>query len=592
MISALYILIDTSPSMKGSTIAAVNRLFEDLYHDLKAHDIQTLAPDLEVCVLTYDQGARVHSPWSPIGHWSEVSCGEGRSDAGAALRLLDHETARARDAGDGQPAVILITDGGVTDNFMRLVGDWTTKGRGAACSARLAVLTDPSAPTVAIAFTGHSEAVLSLADGPKLAQLLLRAIPPSLPSDWSPITLRGGGVEDEDLDPLRLTGAIRDDVAASPVQKIMLAAVQDGYALRMVDVEASSIHPEAFAENWGFSVKLAQQAFTALHKIINVVDDKPGYSLYETLGVSPAAPSIVIDAAYQAQLSLLGPSRRLARAYNTLSDPQRREQYDVVRKTLTGTVVKGIQLGTLIASGTHSKTYKGTHELLQEPVCVKHYPSLTAPEAEALLNETRTLWNLRHFALPAVRDAITLPDASMMLVTSYIEGPTLEMAVTKAVAEKRRLDPEQLAWVMSRLLNALGYMHRHGAIHGDIAPQNIILQPEEHAAFLVNFKIGKGSNKYYTTAPEILAGGAPTVQSDFFALGATILYALSGNINMAKDMMIPQDVPDPMCRFIGNLLRSNASHRPDWQTDQIQRFDNVRRESFGRTHSVMTSMKV
>jgi serine/threonine protein kinase len=83
------------------------------------------------------------------------------------------------------------------------------------------------------------------------------------------------------------------------------------------------------------------------------------------------------------------------------------------------------------------------------------------------------MWDLRHYSIPAARDLIQLDDSTMALVMSYIPGPTLAQVIEKS----GRMDAEHVAWISQRILNALMYMHERGIVHGDLKPQNIIIEP-------------------------------------------------------------------------------------------------------------------
>lgn len=328
---------------------------------------------------------------------------------------------------------------------------------------------------------------------------------------------------------------------------------------------------------------------------------------YDTLEVHPSASPEVITAAYKALMKKHHPdkkqtvglrARAINEAYEVLSDPTKRADYDRTRLDLDGKMVGDFRIDSAIAEGGFGRTYKGTHVLLGEPVCVKHCSRVSPADTAILVQEAKAMWDLRHYALPAVRTLLKLDDGSLALVMSYVEGPTLAQVVEKLAAKGQKLDPEHLCWIVSRVLNALSYIHRHGVVHGDLKPQNIVVQPAVHAAFLVDFGLAAvkptkstGSQGYTElfSPPEQVSGKPLLPQADFYALGMTMLYALTGGSEEhIRRREVAADLPDPLCKFILRLLVRDPLHRPDWAKENlVDTFDGVRKASFGRTQSGM-----
>jgi len=175
---------------------------------------------------------------------------------------------------------------------------------------------------------------------------------------------------------------------------------------------------------------------------------------------------------------------------------------------------------------------------------------------------------------------------------SYIPGHTL----AKYVETHGRMDPEHVAWIAERVLNALKYIHFHGVIHGDLKPQNIIVQAESHLAVLVDFGLSmvkptsKSVSKGYTElfAPPESVDGEPLVpESDLYSLGMTMIYAL-GDVEGLKRKQVPSDTPRPLRHFINRLIVRNVRERPRWENEDLcDTIHHVREESFGRARSGM-----
>ncbi len=323
-------------------------------------------------------------------------------------------------------------------------------------------------------------------------------------------------------------------------------------------------------------------------------------SLYDVLEVSPRARRTVIQAAYKAIMKDCHPdnggsestSRTVNGAYDLLSNPSKRKEYDRDRENLSGTIIGDYRVLKPIAEGGFGKTYLGEHIRVGKQVCIKHCSQISPQDEEILVEETRAMWDLRHYAIPAVRDLLKLDDGSLALVMSYIPGLTLEQVVQKVGS----LDPEHVAWITERILNALLYIHFHGVVHGDLKPGNIIIQPETHQVVIVDFglavvkpKHGEHSKGYtpYFAPPEEIDGQTILPESDFYSLGMTMIYALSGDLGHVLSRDVPKSTPDAICEFIKKLIVHNILGRPHDDEKLFIELQRVRTLVFGRNTSGM-----
>jgi serine/threonine protein kinase len=252
------------------------------------------------------------------------------------------------------------------------------------------------------------------------------------------------------------------------------------------------------------------------------------------------------------------------------------------------TTIGNYDIVRLIGEGGFGRTYEARHRFLDEKACLKQNINVTDTDAELLRREAKLLWNVHHTSLPAMRDYFSLNDGSYALVMSFIEGKTLEHSVKKHTA----IHPEDVCWMTQRILNALHYLHSMGIVHGDVKPNNIIVQPQVHNAVLVDYGLSSLRPKAnsqavgYTTifaAPEIMTGKPPLPESDIYSLGLTLMYALGGD---PVTKAIPDHVPDPIQKFCRELSNHNPLDRPNWdKQDLVARVSDIREEVFGRRHS-------
>ncbi len=242
-----------------------------------------------------------------------------------------------------------------------------------------------------------------------------------------------------------------------------------------------------------------------------------------------------------------------------------------------------------IGEGGFGRTYEASHILRPKiKACLKQNLNITEEDAELLGNEADILATFSHQSLPGFRDFFHLSDGSYVLAMQFIDGKTLEHSVKKHKA----IAPEDVAWVTQRTLQALYCLHSNGVIHGDVKPNNIIVQPEKHNAYLVDFGLyslrPKATTKAvgYTeifAAPEITQGKPPLPQSDLYSLGLTMIYALGGD-PITKEL--PGYVPEPVRNYFLSLAEYDPLQRPSWdKEDLVKKLSDVRLAAFGKRHS-------
>src|SRR5690349_9542556 len=125
------------------------------------------------------------------------------------------------------------------------------------------------------------------------------------------------------------------------------------------------------------------------------------------------------------------------------------------------------------------------------------------------------------------------------------EGPyfTREYVAGEALDEFAAQRPwrERIA-VFAEILRSVALLHRAGVVHGDLKPANIIVDASG-APHLIDFGLSsrasdgqalRGSGTPSYMAPELLAGGAPSVRGDIYALGATLWQLVTGRAPLSE----------------------------------------------------------
>lgn len=141
----------------------------------------------------------------------------------------------------------------------------------------------------------------------------------------------------------------------------------------------------------------------------------------------------------------------------------------------------------------------------------------------------------------------------------YIEGPSL----AQIMASRKDLDELAMARLAIPLLDALDYSHRHGVVHRDIKPGNILLS-EAGRPFLTDFGIAKTTDNLVKTrtgtmlgtpayvAPEQAMGQPVDHRADLYSLGVTLYELLAHRLPFTAEnslqtvVMRLQENPEPI----------------------------------------------
>jgi serine/threonine protein kinase len=127
----------------------------------------------------------------------------------------------------------------------------------------------------------------------------------------------------------------------------------------------------------------------------------------------------------------------------------------------------------VLGQGGFGLVYLAHDEQLNRPVAIKvpHASLISQPEdAEAYLAEARTVANLDHPAIVPVYDAGSTETCPCFIVSKYIEGIDLAKKL-----KQQRPHYREAAELVATLADALHFAHKHGLVHRDVKPGNILI---------------------------------------------------------------------------------------------------------------------
>lgn len=163
----LFFIIDTSGSMSGDKIGAVNTAIEEILPDLRDMSGANADAKIKVAVLEFSSGATWITSSGPVEAesftWSFLDAG-GVTDLGDACMKLNEKLSKnefmKETTGSFAPALFLMSDGEPTDDYQKGLAalkqnNWFKK----AIKVAVAIGEDANKSVLA-EFTGTSEAVL------------------------------------------------------------------------------------------------------------------------------------------------------------------------------------------------------------------------------------------------------------------------------------------------------------------------------------------------------------------------------------------------------------------------------------------------
>ena len=192
-----------------------------------------------------------------------------------------------------------------------------------------------------------------------------------------------------------------------------------------------------------------------------------------------------------------------------------------------------------LGRGGYSIVYLARDRQLEADVAIKLLvppPAAAALARERMRREVQAVRGLSHANIVAVHDFADDGPWSF-IVMEYVAGPDLAERVRRCGP----LPPEEAVRLGRDVSAGLAMAHRHGVLHRDVKPQNILLDPDGRAR-LTDFGSARldgvtgvtrtgaivGTLDYL--APEVLAGRRGDGRADLYALGLTIYFALTGRL--------------------------------------------------------------
>ncbi|HMC50663.1 MAG TPA: PASTA domain-containing protein, partial [Solirubrobacterales bacterium] len=197
-----------------------------------------------------------------------------------------------------------------------------------------------------------------------------------------------------------------------------------------------------------------------------------------------------------------------------------------------------------IGSGGMADVWLADDSHLQRRVALKVLHARFAQDkefVERFRREAEAAAGLQHPNIVAVFDRGEF-EGTYYIAMQYLEGRTLKQVIDAGVT------PEQAAGLIRQVLEGARFAHRHGVVHRDLKPQNVIVDAEGKAT-VTDFGIAQAGVSEITQAgsvlgtphylsPEQAQGFEVTAVSDLYSVGVMLYEALTRRVPFEADSAV------------------------------------------------------
>ena len=238
-----------------------------------------------------------------------------------------------------------------------------------------------------------------------------------------------------------------------------------------------------------------------------------------------------------------------------------------------------------VASGDIADVYKGVCEGNVVFIKIPYEPS----DNDLIDNEYEVLTRVRHKSIPYVETKFSIKSAhgvSRAIISREVEGITCDDLLRQY---PNGVPAEHVLWMVERLLSVVGFLHYNCIVHGNIIPNNILINKKNHNVTLFGFSFAnlnanEPSAKYkfvndYYSAPEISKSARVEPSTDIYSIGKIAIKLMGGNV---ANNGLPIGIDNRVKDFVRWLCKDDPRERGNDAWMLYKRLQNLRTEVYGK----------
>jgi len=271
---------------------------------------------------------------------------------------------------------------------------------------------------------------------------------------------------------------------------------------------------------------------------------------------------------------------------------------------MTGRVLNNrYELVEKIGSGGMADVYKAKCRVLKRWVAVKILKDEFVNDEEFLERFEREAYAAASLSHPNIVSIYDVGHEGNIhyIVMEYIDGITLK----DYIRQNGALPWQEAADITISVLSALHKAHRHGIIHRDIKPQNILMTSDE-VPKVTDFGIARAAStstitrkidtvgSVHYSSPEQARGGYTDEKSDIYSIGVTLFEMLTGKVPFDADNPVTvalkhieeepvkpstyvPDIPEAMDKIVLRAMKKSKTERYDSALQMIAELDHLKK---------------
>ncbi len=233
-------------------------------------------------------------------------------------------------------------------------------------------------------------------------------------------------------------------------------------------------------------------------------------------------------------------------------------------KDLTGSMVGRYRVLNLQGQGGMAVVWKAEDHVLGRKVAIKFLLPVYARQEtprRRFLREARAVSSLTHPGIATVFD-VGEHEGEPYIAMQFVEGRTVRQRL-----KEQPYAPAEAVRVALHTARVLQHAHAEGIIHRDVSPSNIMVT-NDGTIMVLDFGIALRSSDSRLSrtgdlmgtmgymAPEVLAGGSATAQSDIYSLGVVLYQMLTRYVPFHGTQTGPDGkIPELQAEAVSRIVR-------------------------------------